>query len=1469
MKKIYLLILVAFISVSLNDLKAQTATMPAGQGTLSDPYKIETLNNLYWITALGTVNGLTQAQRWSRHYIQIANIDASATTGWFSSKGWLPIGTPSITFTGSYDGKGFAINALFINRPDRRTDIDYVGLFGYLGSAGILKNLGLTSVNITGKNDLAAVVGKNDGTISNCYSTGTIVGQNRTGGVVGHNTGTIEVSYSESGVNGRLNVGGLVGLNEGDVSFSYANIGGGKYITTSTQNSVLGGLVGQNNPSGSINSCYSTVDIFFLSDPVLGGGFVGYNSGDISNCYSFSSTVFDDGNPETVASGFVVDNYGSITNCYARGSVSAYYIAGFVDNNQGTVNDCFWDNSTLGIGIWDDGATECNEAEMQTQSTYTNWVFDCDVWGFNTGENDGCPFLIWQNDYGFQPLAADCNCWGGGTGSFSTAGNWTANQVPGASDDALIRNGNPQIGSDEEVDLLIIGGSNATLTINAGGSLTVNNLINKSGVDGLVLKSTSSGSGTLIHSTPNVEATVERYLAGTQETHLISTPVSGQNISDFLTEHHGIIAYNPNIGSGVYRMRHFVEAINTWSDYYSTSTSGNLQPGTAYSVGHVASNVTLTFKGTLTYPDKSVTLTKTGSGWNGIGNPFASDLNINAGGGFLDTYWTSLDPNYVCLYIWDPSTNTYTYINRVPGLSQNYVSSGQGFLVKANNGGDVTFSTSMRSHQNSTFYKSQADPSDWSNVVLKVQNASSNVLNTTLAFNQNMTSGIDVGYDAGLFTENEVYNLFSKVLEEENDLKLIVQALPSNWNEIMVVPLGLQYNNGGEVTFSVSSFTMPDDVTVWFEDREANIFTTITAESYSVTLLANSNPLGRFFLHIGKAVSSVELATSDDLTYCENETVNVLLTASADGVNYKWYRNDVLIPNATSKTYTATAAGSYKVVASVGGSSATSNAIVVVVNSLPEAAIATTNGLAYCEGENIDVLFNASPVGGTYRWFKNNELIPTATAATYTATAAGVYKSEVTVNGCSAESAAKEIVVNVLPEVTAPDDFSVCAGETVKLTATGNANTYTWSNSVINGEDFTPTQTATYTVTATITATGCQSTDNVTVTVNPLPVVTAPADIAICFNESVTLYALGNANTYAWDNSVVNGQSFTPTVTTTYTVTGTNTATGCEATDKVVVTVNPLPTITIPNDFAVCLGDEVTLTATGTADEYTWNNNVVNGEEFTPNQTSTYTVTARIAATGCLASDEITVDVNPLPTITATDDLSVCDGEEVTLLATGNADSYSWDNSVVNGQAFVPSNTSTYTVTATFTATGCENSKQVLVTVNPLPNFILATDTLVLSVQEQYLFDAGAGYSSYLWFNESTSQTYMFVASEWGEGVHEVWAEVANEFTCSTRDTAVVNVKTTTGVGTESPWSIILYPNPTSGDINLNVRGLNSQKVNITIVSALGQLVYQNEVQVSGGQIQEVINLRNNSSGVYMMIISDGANKLTRRIVIK
>lgn len=396
-----------------------------------------------------------------------------------------------------------------------------------------------------------------------------------------------------------------------------------------------------------------------------------------------------------------------------------------------------------------------------------------------------------------------------------------------------------------------------------------------------------------------------------------------------------------------------------------------------------------------------------------------------------------------------------------------------------------------------------------------------------------------------------------------------------------------------------------------------------------------------------------------------------------------------------------------------------------IINAGTDVAICTGK-IAPLNASN--TLFGSSPY--TYTWnngvnTQSNPVSPTVNS-TYSVVTVDRYS-------CTASDTVK-VTVNPLPTVNAGTDVSICLGGSVTLSGSGAA-TYLWNNGVTNGVAFSPTATTTYTVTGK-DANGCDNTDQVTVTVNPLPLVNAGIDQAVCTGSAVTLTGAG-ATSYAWNNSVTNGTAFTPTATTTYTLTGTD-ANGCINTDQVIVTVNPLPAVNAGADQAVCTGGSVTLSGSG-ATSYVWNNSVTNGMAFPPTATTTYTVTGT-NANGCVNTDQVIVTVHPLPAVNAGLDQAICIGGPATLTGTG-AVSYTWNYSVVNATPFNPTATNTYTVNGT-DVNGCVNTDQVIVTVNPLPLVNAGIDQAVCIGGSVTL--SGSGAVNYTW-NNSVSNALAFV----------------------------------------------------------------------------------------------------------------------------
>lgn len=435
------------------------------------------------------------------------------------------------------------------------------------------------------------------------------------------------------------------------------------------------------------------------------------------------------------------------------------------------------------------------------------------------------------------------------------------------------------------------------------------------------------------------------------------------------------------------------------------------------------------------------------------------------------------------------------------------------------------------------------------------------------------------------------------------------------------------------------------------------------------------------------ALPAVDAGTA--ISVCAGGSV----TLSGSGAQtYSWDNgatNGVSFVPVSNQTYTVTGTD-------VNGCQNTDQ-VTLTVNPLPVIGAGLPQSI--CLGEVITL---AGSGAQSYVWSSGvtNGLsfVPGATQ-TYTVTGTDA-------NGCT-NTGQVTITVNPLPIVEAGLPQSVCQGSPVTLNGSG-AQSYTWNNGGIDGVPFTPGSTSTYICTGT-DANGCQNTDQVLVTVNPVPTVNAGPDQSVCAGTNATLTASGASN-YVWNNGVTNGVAFTPSSTQTYTVTAT--ANGCQATDQVVVTVNPLPNVDAGADQSICMGEEITLSGAG-AQSYAWNNGVYNGVSFLPGTTQTYTVTGT-DANGCTNTDQITITVIPMPVaavsadvVTGTPTLTVNFDNN-----SSNASTYHWAfgtgaemNSVTGtGSQYEYTVPGEYTVILTAANGSCTDADTLKIIVEPIPD---------------------------------------------------------------------------------------------------------------------------------------------------------------------
>lgn len=582
---------------------------------------------------------------------------------------------------------------------------------------------------------------------------------------------------------------------------------------------------------------------------------------------------------------------------------------------------------------------------------------------------------------------------------------------------------------------------------------------------------------------------------------------------------------------------------------------------------------------------------------------------------------------------------------------------------------------------------------------------------------------------------------------------------------------------------------------------------------------------GYYTVTVNPAISATVNTT--DLT-CGNDNGEIEVTGTSGGSAPYSYSLDGTNFSA-SNTFTGLSAGNYTVYVESDGNGC-SETYSVTLSNTPQETITVGTDQTVCNGDNATLTASGN---GTIEWFEGAASIGTGTSVVVSPTATTTYTAVLTdANGCE-DQADITVTVNALPTVDAGTDFTVCEGDEITLSGSG-ADSYVWDNSAVDGTPFNISATTTFNVIGT-DADGCEGTDQITVTVNPLDDPSfSYASGTLCSggtNETPTVNATGTftvdspdlvfANTatgeidmtsslngvyqitFTTDGTCSSSQTNTLTITSspdavftyaeteycqsesnpspvfltgasagafsvditglaintstgvidlanslpgTYEVTNTIAATASCPMDQAsfTVTISEAPTATISGGGDICSNGDapITITLTGTGPwDLIASDGTNNFSQSSPissvtqniSTPGTYTIVSVTDATGCTnaGTGSATINVFPDPVVNAGTDLTVCEGDEITLSGSG-ADSYVWTNGVQDGVPFIINNTTSYSVTGT-DVNGCTDSDIVVVTVNPAPTVDAGSDFIVCPGAEITL--SASGTDSYVWDN--------------------------------------------------------------------------------------------------------------------------------------
>ena len=384
-KSAILLLLLPVLMIFLTNQQTSSA-FSGGSGTPDDPYIITTVEELQ-----------AMKDNLSAYYALGNDIDASDTQNWNGGLGFIPVGSTTAPFRGGFDGRGYKITGLFINRPTE----NYVGLFGVVDNRVVIRNVVMENENVTGYSRVGGIAGilRGNAVIENCSVSGRVAGSYvYVGGLVGGSNGSIIRSSSSADVYGSTYAGGLVGASAGSIIDSHftGNVSGSTYV---------GGIAGLSS-----NEVFASWTAGIVTGVNYVGGLVGWiYSGIVVDSYSLA---------EVQGTGYVGGlagmNHGYVINTYSAGQVSGSSNVGGLIGFTGAlpvenfVRNSFWDNENSGQTT-SSGGTAKSTAEMMDVRTYTDVNWSAGLlwpWDFENNPHDdrgtrdrwsingGYPFLI-------------------------------------------------------------------------------------------------------------------------------------------------------------------------------------------------------------------------------------------------------------------------------------------------------------------------------------------------------------------------------------------------------------------------------------------------------------------------------------------------------------------------------------------------------------------------------------------------------------------------------------------------------------------------------------------------------------------------------------------------------------------------------------------------------------------------------------------------------------------------------------------------------------------------------------------------------------------------------------------------------------------------------------------------------------------------------------------------------------------
>lgn len=485
---------------------------------------------------------------------------------------------------------------------------------------------------------------------------------------------------------------------------------------------------------------------------------------------------------------------------------------------------------------------------------------------------------------------------------------------------------------------------------------------------------------------------------------------------------------------------------------------------------------------------------------------------------------------------------------------------------------------------------------------------------------------------------------------------------------------------------------------------------------------------------------------SKDTTVCRGASITFTGAGS-----YRWLRNNgsgktQINANATSINITFNQDGNDTVFAETNTCGITIYDTVIVNVGTP-IALNLGKDSTFCGAVNLQLNPNISG-SPSYLWQDNS------TAATFQASAAGTYHVLVTRNNCTA----RDTIVLTSQSTSPPslgNDTAICAGDSLLKSYTCPGCTYLWSNNVNTPSIYLKTA-GTYWIE--VDNGTCKVRDTIVLTTNAKPTVNIGPDSSACAGDSITLLSPTGMDSYVWSDAST-ATSLTAKTSGQYWLRVTKN--NCSNSDTANLTFNAKPIVNLGNDTVRCVGDSIVLTAPAGNSAYLWST-AATSNSILVKTSSNYHV--QVTQNNCKNADTISVIFSPIPVVNLGKDSAICADKNIVLSGPAGMNAYLW-NTGATTQNISVNTAGNYWLAAA--QAGCSNADTVVITVNPVPQFSLGTDTTICQ-GDSYTLDA-AGQPGLIWSNGSTTPTILVNLP----GVY--WAR-ATANNCSFTDTVLVSV---------------------------------------------------------------------------------------------